>query len=179
MKHAAQTNLVSWAESSLTDFLLVGSEIADSFKSLPAMNSICFASCMCENALLLTAILQFYQESENIAATVSISDWGDGLSAGINTAVSVLNHSTKVGQQNKMYQTKTSGTKKLTEQRERNKNPQEVTVVTVSVQSGQMQFLYTFNPNIHIKTTLHTGCWPLIFLYIFLTMNSFVKIEQL
>ena len=67
----------------------------------------------------LTAILQFYQESENIAATVSISDWEDGVSAGINTAVSVLNHSTKVGQQNKTYQTKTAGTKKLTEQRER------------------------------------------------------------
>lgn len=158
MKSAAQTNLVSWAESSLTDLLLAGSEIADSFKSLPAMNSICFASCMCENVLLLTMILQFYQESENIAATVSISDWEDGLPAGINTAVSVLNHSTKVGQQNKTYQTKTAGTKKLTEQRERKKNPQEVTAVAVSVQSGQMQFLYTFNPNIHIKTTLHTGC---------------------
>ena len=106
----------------------------------------------------LTAILQFYQESENIAATVSISDWEDGVSAGINTAVSVLNHSTKVGQQNKTYQTKTAGTKKLTEQREREKNPQEVTVVAVSVRSGQMQFLYTFNPNIRIKTTLHSGC---------------------
>lgn len=119
MKSVAQTNLVSWAESSLTDFLLAGSEIPDSFKSLPAMNSICFASCMCENALLLTVILQFYRESENIAATVSINDWEDGLSAGINTAVSVLNHSTKVSQQNKTYQTKTAGTKQLTEQRER------------------------------------------------------------